>query len=123
MLADVIKRAPIEACGIVAGRRGQSEKIYKITNILNSPNKYRMAPEEQLEAFNEIEQMSLIMLAIYHSHPEGPDSPSQTDISEFYYPGIYSLIWSQKKRDWVCRGYKIEHSEVSEIQILILENE
>jgi proteasome lid subunit RPN8/RPN11 len=123
MLEDVIKQAPIESCGMVAGRNGYSEKIYSITNILNSPIRFRMLPEEQLFAFNDIEDCGLELIAIYHSHPKGPHKPSATDISEFYYPGTISLIWSPQKNNWVCHGFRIDGDKVSEVLVKILEKE
>lgn len=123
MLEDVIRHTPMESCGIVAGRGGHSEKIYCITNILNSPIRFRMSPEEQLHAFNDIDNLDLELIAIYHSHPKGPSGPSPTDISEYYYPGTISLIWSYTDHNWVCRGYRIERDLLEEVSILILDKE
>jgi proteasome lid subunit RPN8/RPN11 len=120
MLNDVIKRAPIEACGMVAGLDNQSVEIYTITNILNSPVRFRMAPEEQLNTFIKIDSMGLELIGIYHSHPNGPARPSSTDISEYYYPGTISLIWSQNKKNWVCHGYIIDAGKAREVPIFIL---
>jgi [CysO sulfur-carrier protein]-S-L-cysteine hydrolase len=121
MLEDVAHRAPNEACGIIAGRDGCSEKIFMITNTLNSPTRFRMAPEEQLNAFNEIEELNLELLAIYHSHPVGPVKPSATDIDEFAYPGTKYLIWSPEGNQWICHAYRISDQEVIEVPLIIIE--
>lgn len=123
MLADVISQAPNEACGIVAGQDNYSERIYKITNIAKSPTRFQMDPERQLKAFVNIEDLGLELLAIYHSHPRGPASLSQTDINEFAYPGTKCLVWSKKVCNWVCHGYAIIDREHIEIPILILDKE
>jgi [CysO sulfur-carrier protein]-S-L-cysteine hydrolase len=123
MLEDVTLRAPNEACGMVAGLDGYSENIFIITNVLKSPFRFRMAPDEQLNAFNEVDRLQLELLAIYHSHPSGPIEPSPTDINEFAYPGVIYLIWSQNDQDWVCHGYRIANKKVVEVPIIIIEDE
>lgn len=123
MLNDVKSREPEEACGLVAGLNRRSEKIYVITNIEHSPFRFRMAPEEQLNAFNDIESHDLELLAIYHSHPNGPVGPSPTDINEFAYPETLYLIWSRVGGDWICRGYQIIDHSVLEVPVKIFGNE
>lgn len=123
MLEDVVSRAPNEACGIVAGLDSHSEKIYRITNISKSNNRFLMDPEEQLIAFNDIEHHGYKLLAIYHSHPEGPDGPSNTDILEFAYPDTMYLIWSYSTHYWECHGYTITDRAIIEMPLLIIQNE
>src|SRR3990172_6977006 len=52
MLVDVIKRAPEEACGLLGGKGRDVVDVIPVTNVLHSPVRYQMAPEEQLAAFN-----------------------------------------------------------------------
>lgn len=123
MHEDVIRRLPHEACGIVAGRHNCSEEIFDITNILSSPTRFRMSPEEQWDAFKAMEDQNLDLLAIYHSHPNGPTGPSKTDIEEFAYPGSKYLIWARSEKEWVCRAYVISEQEVTQVPIVILKDE
>lgn len=120
MLNDVKGRTPEEACGLVAGLNSHSEKIYVISNIEQSPFRFRMAPGEQLQAFNDIEAHKLELLAIYHSHPNGPIGPSPTDINEFAYPETLYLIWSRDRDEWICRGYQIADRTIQEVPVKIL---
>ena len=107
MLADVTAHLPYEACGIVSGRDGRSTQVIPVTNFLKSQTAYRMDPQEQLAAFLALEDQNWGLLAIYHSHPEGPQSPSPRDLSQAYYPDTVNLIWSLTDGTWQCRGYKI----------------
>ena len=63
---------PLEICGLISGKNNQSRKIYPITNIENSPSRFRMASKEQIDALMNIENNNHDLLAIYHSHPNGP---------------------------------------------------
>jgi proteasome lid subunit RPN8/RPN11 len=119
MRADVIARAPEEACGLVAGIGHRSYQVFKISNILHSPTLFRLDPQQQLEALLMIEENNLELLAIYHSHPGGPFHPSDTDISEAAYPDAVNLIWYPHLGNWYCRGYLIEEGSYKEISMAI----
>jgi proteasome lid subunit RPN8/RPN11 len=115
MLTDVTSRAPEEACGLLAGINERVTVTIPVTNELHSPIRYRMDPVEQLNAFQMFENQGWEMLGIYHSHPNGPATPSQTDIDEAYYPDVVHLIWSPSSDNWTCRAFHITDSEVTEV--------
>ncbi len=96
MVAHVIACLPEEACGLVGSQPGESTAavVLPIENDLHSPVRFRMAPGEQLKAFYWLEERSLDLAAIFHSHPHGPRHPSATDLAEFAYPGVLMLILS-----------------------------
>lgn len=108
MVADVISKSPEEACGFVAGEGNQSRLIIPITNMLHDTFRFRMDPEEELNAFTSVEDKGLEILAVYHSHPHGIDHPSATDIDQLTFPGIVYLIWYQIASEWACRGYLMQ---------------
>ena len=74
-------------------------------------------PYEQLNAFISIDEMDLDILAIYHSHPGGGSLPSQTDLDEFMYPNVVTLIASKLESKWIFAGYLIDENEYQEISI------
>lgn len=117
--ADVRARLPEEACGLVAGEGHVSKDVIPVENIFHSPYRYRMDPQEQLSAFQMIEAHNWDLLAIYHSHPTGPDNPSETDISEAYYPEAVYIIITIEGSHLVPHGYSIIDGQVREIPVLI----
>jgi proteasome lid subunit RPN8/RPN11 len=119
MRQDVILRAPEEACGLLAGLQDVVKEVRSLTNILHSPVRYRMHPQEQYDAFISFEEQGWELLGIYHSHPLGPDQPSPTDINEAYYPDAIYLIWFGGSGAWSCRGFRIQQSRISEIKLLV----
>lgn len=123
MRQDVEARAPEEACGMLAGRfeedRVWAQETIPTVNALHSPVRYRMDPQEQFEAFNWIESNGLELVAIYHSHPNGPPGPSLTDIAEAYYPEVVYLIWSRQQSEWQCLGFAIQDREVTPVNIFL----
>ena len=86
---------PEEGCGLIAGDElGRVTAVYPIENNLHSPTAYKMNPQQQIQAMLELEAIGWQLLAIYHSHPHGPETPSPTDIQQATYPEAFSLIVS-----------------------------
>jgi proteasome lid subunit RPN8/RPN11 len=78
-----------------------------------------MHPEEQLNAFLHFEAQGWELVGIYHSHPQGPDSPSAADLAEAYYPESVYLIWSHHQGSWRCRGFQIRDLQFIEVELIV----
>jgi proteasome lid subunit RPN8/RPN11 len=118
---------PEEACGVAggffSGDTARIEIILPVENQLHSPVRFRMAPAGQLAAFRIIEERGLELVAIFHSHPDGPQIPSITDMAEFYYPGVLSLVLSpQVDGEWRVRAFHISSSQFHEVALTRLVN-
>ena len=120
MLEHVDGQAPLEACGLLAGKNDEVEKVLLVRNQAQSPVKFVMEPYEQLAAFNWIDANNLELLGIFHSHPAGPETASVTDIKEAAYEVVH-LIWSRNHGPWQVRGFWIENGRVAEVPLQILE--
>lgn len=120
MLAYVDRHAPLEACGLLAGKNGWVEKVILIRNQAQSPTRFVMEPYEQLQAFTWIDTHGLDLLGIFHSHPAGPETASVTDVAEAAYEVVH-LIWSRNQNGWKARGFWIEHGSATEIELQIVE--
>ena len=101
---------PQEACGLLAGRNRYAELMIPVTNELGSSVRFRMEPLELLNALEHIDSLGLEMLAIFHSHPKGPETPSPSDIAEAEYP-VVNIIWSPVNQEWQARGFWIENGD------------
>jgi proteasome lid subunit RPN8/RPN11 len=126
MRTDVSNRVTEEACGMLAGHLTgelyQARLVFPTTNLLHSATRYRIDPLEQLAVFNQIDAQGLDLVGIYHSHPNGPGSPSPTDIAEAYYPEAAYLIWFRQDGEWACTAYVIGKTAVYPINIQLLES-
>ena len=94
LAATAQQAAPLEACGLLAGTDGQVSKCYVLTNADASAEHYRMLPEEQFAAINDMRRQGLRMLAIWHSHPASPARMSEEDLRLAFTPGILYVIIS-----------------------------
>lgn len=123
MRGQVEGHAPLEACGLLGGRRSGDhyhvEAVIPTRNQLASPVRFQVDPRDQIEAFNHFEEQGIELVAIYHSHPGGPRHPSPADIAQAYYPGTVQLIWFIEDGSWNCRGFLISDEAYSEVEIKI----
>lgn len=115
------RNLPNEACGLLAGLNSQVMEWFPISNIYNSPTRYRLHPQQQLDAFLTLESKGMELLAIVHSHPSGPSTPSQTDIDEAYYPEAVYIIGVPENHHWRLNGYQIQNKQVFMVKIILNE--
>ncbi|MFB0536409.1 MAG: M67 family metallopeptidase [Anaerolineae bacterium] len=120
MIRHARREYPNEACGLLAGKDGQVEKVYQMTNADHSPVTYRLDPEGQVRAFTEIEEKGCELLAIYHSHSHAPAYPSATDLELAFYPdSLYLIISLADRAKPTIRAFRIVEGMIEEEKVEI----
>lgn len=115
LVAQSKRELPNEACGILAGKNGKVEKVYKMTNADKSPATFFMDAKEQLKIMKEMRGLGLEMIGIYHSHVASPAYPSSHDVELAFYPDVSYLIISLKDNDNPsARSFKIKEGKIEE---------
>jgi len=121
MLEHLSLSLPLEGCGFLAGEEGLVTRVYGISNQLASPSAFEMEPQQQLIAMMDIEDRGLDLLAIFHSHPVGPEYPSAVDVSAAYYPEAISLVISFAGTEQpVARAFYIQDEQIREIPLVVM---
>ena len=111
---------PEEACGLVGGAYEDVHTLYPVRNILHSPSGFIMDPQEQVNALLSIEEEGETLLAIYHSHPTGPQGMSSTDMEEHAYPEAAQLIFTPHSDKWRCSAFRIISEMWEEIDVRVV---
>jgi len=112
------QQSPQEACGLLSGTGNEIRHHFPITNTMHSLNRFLMDGKEMLTAFDWIEGHGQTLLAIYHSHPNGPSKPSQTDLNEDHYPDAVKIIVSNTTSKWELKGFIMNDEKYDEIPLL-----
>lgn len=122
MIVQAKEAAPIEACGILAGRDGLAEKYYPMTNADNSSDHFTMEPSEQFAVVKAMRADGTEMLAVCHSHPETPARPSREDIRLAVTPGATYTILSLAVPDAPdIKAFQIEDGNVTKVPLEVIE--
>jgi proteasome lid subunit RPN8/RPN11 len=120
MVEHAHEEAPNECCGMVAGRDGRLERVYRATNVEASPLRFQIDPTEQLEITNEIEEAGLELAAIYHSHTRTEPRPSQTDINfARLWPNVLWVIVGLAQGDAEVQTWRIDDGDVTEAELVV----
>jgi len=119
MVAHARDEAPNECCGMIASRDGEAAKIYRARNAAASPYRYELDGAEQYRIQMEIEQSTLELGAIYHSHTRSEPYPSQTDINLAFYPDSLYVIVGLATEPPEVRAFTIRDGAVGEAELVV----
>jgi proteasome lid subunit RPN8/RPN11 len=123
MVAHARDGLPNEACGMVHGKDGVPTEVKRVRNASDSPYRYMMDPQEQLQLELQREREGLDLFAIYHSHVASEARPSMTDIrmaffppgeletGELMYPDTYYILVSLADEPPPVRAWRIVREE------------
>ena len=92
---------PYECCGVMIGAMGENKTVhaFRICKNLNTErahDRYNMDPLDMLKAEREFEGTPWDIIGIYHSHPDHPSRPSQTDTDAAFSAYSYVIISVEK---------------------------
>ena len=116
---------PVEACGLLLGRTSeQGRDVVSAAHARNieaerKRDRYRLAPEDWMAADREARSQGLEIIGIWHSHPDHPAVPSQTDL-EAAWEGYAYLILSVTAegvtdvRSWQLAQGRFEEESIEE---------
>lgn len=120
IIAHAREEAPNECCGMVASNDGEVTRVFRTANVEESPFRFVIGPQEQLEVLNEIERERDELGAIYHSHTRTEPTPSQTDINfARAWPGVLWIIVGLRDAEPEVRTWAIAHDRASEVELTV----
>src|SRR5688572_20983879 len=84
MIDDAIRAFTDECCGFLLGGQAEHRVITGITIVNNAKEgdkrrRFEIAPADYLAAERFAEENKLLLLGVYHSHPNHPAIPSEHD--------------------------------------------
>lgn len=93
---------PLEACGLVAtDGDGSIRFVYALTNTARSATRFVLDPNEHYRAICHSEAAGWRIGGVFHSHPEGPATPSPVDVAQAADPEwVYLVVSGDVVRGW-----------------------
>ena len=110
----------LECCGLLAGRDHQITHAYPAENVAARPaTNYEVATKEIINLTRQIRENELELLGIYHSHPNGAEEPSPTDVATAGYPDVaYFIVSHISDANPQVRAFSIRDGHISEMNLL-----
>lgn len=94
------KTYPEECCGLLLGSLNDGENVVADALAVENRNedrrvdRYVIDPSDYRKVDLEARKLGLDVVGIYHSHPDHPAEPSQTDLQQATFPGYTYVIVS-----------------------------
>lgn len=112
--------APLEACGLLAGKKNEATKLYELTNADASTEHFSMIPQQQFAAVKDMRRLELQMLAIWHSHPATPPGMSAEDLRLAFTPDVaYVIVSLASDHAPAIKGFQVNEGTTAEIEVVI----
>ncbi|MBI5931227.1 MAG: M67 family metallopeptidase [Chloroflexi bacterium] len=130
----------VEVCGLLGGlwkpydRAAFGQQVVAIPNVAAQPEvTFLMESRAQIQAMTSFAKAGLDIIGIFHSHPQGMDRPSETDIRECAYPDVvYLIVCPAMYAEWdadrpptvfgmVATAWRIKNGEASAVTLVVSE--
>lgn len=118
---------PFEACGVMIGRADGRRVVVEDAfharnlNVERARDRFLLDPEDHLAADRVARQRGLEIVGFWHSHPDHPARPSETD-REAAWEGYSYLIVSHPAfganefRSWRLQGERFFEEKIKEVR-------
>ncbi len=118
---------PYEICGFLIGNIDYVNNIREAVEVYQVENqnkerandRFEISPKDYIKVENYADSKGLAIIGIYHTHPDHPDRPSQTDLM-FAQPDMSYIIMSVNKgkaENWRSWELKEDHFEEESVQL------
>lgn len=111
---NVRKGYPKEACGVLAGNKDIEIKtvkeIHPVANLESAKDKFNMDSKEFKKIDEELKSRGLAVIGIYHSHPDAPATPSETDREAAWPVYSYVIFSVMKGKGVTCKSWELNES-------------
>lgn len=106
---------PREACGVLIGRQTETEVAIadvvcaRNLNTERARDRFELDPRDLLRASERALSLGLEVVGIWHTHPDHPARPSETDRAQAWEAWIYLIVpvrkaYVGKPRAWRLYG-------------------
>ncbi len=129
IIEDAVHTFPDECCGFLLGREENEDRIIDKIIVVNNAKegdkrrRFEISPLDYLNAERYAEDHHLILLGVYHSHPNHPSVPSEHDrvVAQSYFSyiivsvqqGEFANLQSWRLND----DFQFEEEQVQDVRL------
>lgn len=121
-IVEQARRArPLECCGLLIGTGDEVIQSRTARNARASAVAYLVDPRDHFDAIRDARATGLSVVGAYHSHPESPAQPSETDIREANDPDFVHVIVSLAKEEPQVAAFRMEDGQAIGLPLAIVD--
>ncbi|MGC8868112.1 MAG: Mov34/MPN/PAD-1 family protein [Sulfurihydrogenibium sp.] len=118
---------PYEICGFILGKIDYKNNVRQAVEVIQVENqnkerandRFEISPKDYMKVEDYADKNNLQIVGIYHSHPDHPDRPSQTDLLYALEDLSYIIVSVEKGKavsykSWYLKDGKFEEEVVSD---------
>lgn len=121
--ATVVAGYPYETCGLLIG--SQENGVARIAGVVQARNlnterahdRYELHPEDFLAADKQARADNMEIIGIWHSHPDHPAQPSETDRTQAWDGWSYVIVAVTKDGIADLRSWRLKDNQFVEEEI------
>ena len=110
--------APLECCGLLAGKDDLIDEYICTENVKASEVEYQVDPAAHIAAMKSLRARGRVILGAYHSHPRTPAVPSATDLAEAHDADLLYVIVSLCDAQPDIRAYRLQDGTFVEVPVV-----
>jgi proteasome lid subunit RPN8/RPN11/molybdopterin converting factor small subunit len=112
---------PRESCGLVLGRRdgeaGRAALVVAGANLSGAPDRYELDPADFVRADRLARERGEEILGFWHSHPDHPARPSETDRAQAWEGWCYLIAAVTRAGPGDLRAWRLQDQRFQEEEI------
>ena len=127
MVGHCYDGVPLEACGLLAGPKGQADGTtanatvcYPTRNAAKSSRVYEVHGLDYRDADDDADANDLEILGVFHSHTHTDPYPSPTDVAAARFPQWHYVLVSLRDEAPMTRSYRIVDGKIAEEPVVVI---
>ena len=118
IVAHALEEKPNECCGLLIGTPQLVQEAMRARNMRKSPTKFQVEPADHFAAIRRARAAGLEVVGAYHSHPNGPSGPSETDRVRLNDPTMVHVIVSLAHGTRTVRAFRFSDGSFSQLEFV-----
>ena len=118
IVAHALDERPNECCGLLIGTADTIEDAVQARNVKRSATRFQVEPADHFAAIRRARSTGREVIGAYHSHPNGPSGPSETDRARLTDPSMFHVIVSLAHGTRTVRAFRISDGNFTPLELL-----
>lgn len=118
IVAHALDERPNECCGLLIGTVETIEDAVRARNVRRSATRFQVEPADHFAAIRRARSAKREVIGAYHSHPNGPSHPSETDLARLNDPTMFHVIVSLAHGTRTVRAFRIAEGNFTPLELV-----